>query len=440
MKKIYKKNIKAQKIYKEANKIIPGGTMLFSKKPELHLPDLWPTYFSKTKDCFIWDVDGNKFIDMMFYVGTNVLGYTNKIIDSKVIASIKNGNLCTLNNSEEILLAKKLTKIHPWAQMVRFARSGGEANALAIRIARSYSKNQNVAVCGYHGWHDWYLAANLTKRNNLNNHLISGIETKGIHQKLKNTVHPFEYGNFKQLKSIVKTKKIGIIKMELSRSTYPDLDFLFNIRKLCNEKKIVLIYDECTSGFRETYGGLHLNYDKYLYPDLAMFGKALGGGYAINAVLGKSKIMKKSTNSFISSTFWTEKIGTIAAISTLSEMKRIKSWQLIKNKGSYIKKKWRAIFKKYELDVDIKGIDSLPNFIFKNDNLLRKTYFTQEMLKRGYLASNIIYVSTSHTKKVIDNYLKSFEDVIKKISSCNSKKLNKLIYSRLCETGLRRMN
>mgnify|MGYP001402301050 CR=1 FL=1 len=437
---IKKKTIKGQKIYKIAKSIIPGGTMLFSKKPELHLPDLWPNYFSKVKNCYLWDIDGNKYIDMMFYVGTNVLGYANKKIDDHVINSIRKGNLSTLNNSEEIILAKELIKIHPWAQMVRFARSGGEANAIAIRIARSNVNKQNVAVCGYHGWHDWYLAANLNDKKNLDTHLVKGIGTKGIHQKLKDTVFTFEYGNFKKLENIVNTKQIGIIKMELSRTTYPDIDFLSKIRKLCNKKNIILIYDECTSGFRETLGGLHLKYDKFLYPDIVMFGKAMGNGYAINAILGKKKYMANASDSFISSTFWTEKIGTVAAISTINEMKKTKSWKLIKKRGIYIKKNWEKIFKKYNVDAQINGIDSLPSFIFKRNNLLRKTFLTQEMLKKGYLASNIIYVSTAHKIKILNEYFKIFENIIKIISESKQSELKKLIDSRLCITGLKRLN
>jgi glutamate-1-semialdehyde 2,1-aminomutase len=431
---------KAQTFYKEAKTLIPGGTMLFSKKPELHLPNLWPNYFSKVKDCYIWDISGNKYVDMMFYVGTNILGYSNKKIDNEVIKSIKKGNLSTLNNSEEIILAKKLIKLHPWANMVRFARTGGEANAISIRIARSTSKKQNIAVCGYHGWHDWYLAANLNNKDNLNQHLVKGINTKGIHKNLKNTVFTFEYGKFDQLLSLVKKKNIGIIKMELSRTTYPNIEFLKKIRKLCNSQNIILIYDECTSGFRETYGGLHLNYGKYLHPDIAMFGKALGNGFAINAILGKRKYMKNISDSFISSTFWTERTGTIAALSTLSEMKRIKSWKKIKSTGQLIKKNWFRIFNKYNLNVSINGLDSLPSFVFDQENIIRKTFITQEMLKKGYLASNIVYVSTAHKPNILKNYFKHFESVVKKISELNKRELNDLIESRICDVGMKRLN
>jgi len=148
---------KGQKLWKKAKKIIPGGNMLLSKRSELFLPDMWPSYFSKAKGCYVWDLDGNKFIDMSIMgIGTNTLGYGNDKVDSAVKNAVNQGNMSTFNCPEEVQLAEKLLDMHPWADMARFARSGGEANAIAIRIARAASGKDNVAICGYHGWHDWY--------------------------------------------------------------------------------------------------------------------------------------------------------------------------------------------------------------------------------------------------------------------------------------------
>ena len=195
--------------------------------------------------------------------------------------------------------------MHPHFDMARFARSGGEANSIAIRISRAASGKDGVAVCGYHGWHDWYLSTNLQNKNNLNSHLIKGLQTDGVPKALKNTVFPFEYNDFEKLKSIVEKNKIGTIKMEVYRNIEPKNNFLEKVRNLATKKGIVLIFDECTSGFRKTFGGLHKHYK--VIPDLAMFGKALGNGYAITAVVGKKEVMEHAQNTFISSTFWTEK-------------------------------------------------------------------------------------------------------------------------------------
>ena len=191
------------KLYNKAKLLIPGGTMLFSKRPEIFLPNLWPSYYTKTKDCYVWDLDGVKYTDFSHMgVGTNSLGYNNEFVDKEVINAINMGNMSTLNNPDEVLLAEKLIELHSWADMVRFARTGGEANSIAIRIARAAAGKDKIAVCGYHGWHDWYLSANLNKSKNLDNHLIPGLNPNGVPQNLSNTVIPFEYNDIELFKKL----------------------------------------------------------------------------------------------------------------------------------------------------------------------------------------------------------------------------------------------
>ena len=311
-----KKFKKGTKLWKEATKIIPGGNMLISKRPQQFLPDNWPTYFSKSKKCYVWDIDGHKFIDMATMgVGTNILGYGNKEVDNAVKKVVQNGNMSTLNCTEEVLLAKKLIALHPWSGMVKFARTGAEANAIAVRIARSSSKKQNIAFCGYHGWHDWYLASNLESPNNLNSHLLKNIPTTGVIRNLRNTIFGFNYNDIEKLKQLIAHKNIGIVIMEVIRNISPENNFLEKVRQLTKKNNIKLIFDECTTGFRHEFGGIHKLYK--IEPDLAMFGKSLGNGYAITACIGKKEIMKHANDSFISSTFWTERIGYVAAIKTL---------------------------------------------------------------------------------------------------------------------------
>jgi spore coat polysaccharide biosynthesis protein SpsF (cytidylyltransferase family) len=261
-----------QKMWKRAKNVIPGGTMLFSKNPDLFLPKFWPAYFEKTKGFNIWDLDGKKYFDLsMMGVGTNILGYSKKEVDDAVRKVINKGNMSTLNSKEEILLAEKLIELHPWAGKARFARTGGEAAAIAVRIARAATGKDQVAICGYHGWHDWYLSANLSDSKNLNSHLMRNLPIQGVQKNLKNSVFVFEYNNFDQLKKIVSQNNIGTVIMEVSRNEPPKKNFLADVRKLTKNKNIVLIFDECTSGFRETFGGLHLKYK--INPDIATFGK-----------------------------------------------------------------------------------------------------------------------------------------------------------------------
>ena len=413
-----------QKIWKRAKKIIPGGNMLLSKRPEFYLENKWPTYFSRAKDCFLWDLDGNKFLDMsMMGVGTNILGYGNTYVDKKVNEVVKKGNMSTLNCKEEVLLAEKLLELHPWAEMCKFTRSGGEANAVAIRIARAYTNKQKVLVCGYHGWHDWYLAANL-KKDGLEKHLLKGISPVGVPKELAKTIYTFDYNDFKNLMKIIKSDdKIGIIKMEVARNYLPKSNFLKNIRDICNKKNIILIFDECTSGFRGAFGGLHKLFN--VTPDIAIFGKALGNGYAINAIIGKKGIMQKANETFISSTFWTERIGPTAALATLKEFEKNKTWKVITSKGNSIRKKWLQIAKKNKVKIQILGIPAISSFVFKSKNNLKyRTLITQELLKDKILATNTIYLCIKHDKKYIDKYLKSLNKVFKLINECEKKNLN----------------
>ncbi len=430
-----------QKMWKRAKKIIPGGTMLFSKNPDNFLPKQWPAYYSKAHKSFIWDLDDNKFIDMSYMgVGTNILGYSNKKVDNEVIKYLKRGNMSTLNSKEEILLAEKLVELHPWSQMVRFARSGGEANAIAIRIARAASGKDNVAVCGYHGWHDWYLSSNINDKNNLTQHLMKDLEAKGVPKHLRNTTFTFEYNNFNQLKRIVNKHNIGVIKMEVSRNYAPKNNFLENIRKLATKKNIVLIFDECTSGFRRNFGGLHKYYN--VEPDMAMFGKAIGNGYAVTAVIGKEEIMNAAQQTFISSTFWTERSGSVAALKTLELMEKLKSWEIISKKGLYIKKIWKEIADKNKVKINISGLDAMPSFSFLGENSnLCKSILTQEMLRKNILAVNSVYLAVTHTDNILERYLNELDKVFELIGkNQNDKDLNKLLKGPPAQLGFKRLN
>ena len=430
-----------QKLWKRAKRIIPGGNMLLSKRPNLFLPDKWPTYYKKAKGCKVWGLDNQEYLDMsLMGVGTNILGYANPEVDDAVKKNISKGNMSTLNCPEEVYLSEKLIELHPWAEMVKLARTGGEANAVAIRIARSSSKKDNVAICGYHGWHDWYLAANIKNQNNLNSHLLKDLKIQGVPKKLANTVFPFEYNRIDQLKKIIKKNNIGTVKMEVSRNIKPKSNFLKKIREITKKNNIILIFDECTSGFRENLGGLHMRYK--VEPDLAIFGKALGNGYAINAVIGKRTVMNSATSSFISSTFWTERSGPTAALKTLEIMKRKKSWDYISGKGKKIKDKWKQLAKSKNLKINIWGLDSLAGFTINGKNPLKyKTLITQEMLKNNILASNTVYLSTAHSDEHLKEYFYHLEKIFKIISECeNGRNIDALLESPVSQTTFKRLN
>ncbi len=348
--------------------------------------------------------------------------------------------MSTLNCPEEVYLAEKLIELHPWAEMVRFARTGGEADAVAVRIARAASGKDKVAICGYHGWHDWYLAANLGDEKNLAGHLLPGLQPSGVPAQLRGTVLPFNYNRLDELQALVASHDVGVIVMEVSRNQGPAQDFLQKVRRLASEHGIVLVFDECTSGFRQTFGGLHTLYG--VEPDMALFGKALGNGYAITAIIGRREIMEAAQTSFISSTFWTERIGPSAALKTLEVMRRIQSWEQITVTGRDITSRWQALARKHDLTITTSGLPALTSFEFTGaDALAYRTLITQEMLQKGYLAGTSVYVCTEHTPEIVAKFFEDLDPVFGLIKECEQgRDITQLLKGPICHAGFKRLN
>lgn len=430
-----------QKLWKRAKQIIPGGSMLLSKRAEMFLPDQWPAYFSRSKGCTVWDMDGRALTDLgLMGIGTNTLGYGHPEVDAAVHAVIDAGNMATLNAPEEVWLAERLIEIAPFAEMVRFTRSGGEANAVAIRIARAASGRDGVAVCGYHGWHDWYLSANLGTDDSLAGHLLPGLDPAGVPKALRGVVHPFNYNDLAALEAIIARGDIGVIKMEVLRNAEPVDGFLHKVRDLATRHGIVLIFDECTSGFRETFGGLYLKYG--VEPDMAVFGKTLGNGYAINAIVGRREVMEAAQTTFISSTFWTERIGAAAALKTLEVMERVRSWERITATGLSIRAIWQDLAQRHGLAINHAGLPALATFSFAGPNALAyKTLLTQEMLKAGYLAGTGTYACLAHTPEILTLYAEALDPVFALIAECEGgRDVASLLEGPVCHAGFRRIN
>jgi glutamate-1-semialdehyde 2,1-aminomutase len=431
-----------QELWERAKLVIPGGNMLLSKRPELFLPGKWPAYYSRASGCQVWDLEGKRYIDMaLMGVGTNLLGYGNPEVDDAVRGAVSNGNMSSLNCPEEVYLAEKLTRLHPGADMVRFARTGGEATAIAVRIARAASKRDKVAFCGYHGWHDWYLAANMAG-DSLSEHLLPGLQPVGVPKSLNSTALAFRFNRIEELETILETEKdLGVIIMEVSRNVLPQDGFLQKIRRLATQKEIVLIFDECTSGFRQNLGGLHLLYG--VEPDISVFGKALGNGYAITAVLGSKWVMEYAQSTFISSTFWTERIGSVAALATLSVMEKCQAWKQVGRIGNKIKERWKDLSTEFKIPVEIYGLPALPSFIFQGHHHTEyKTFLTQEMLRKGFLACDSVYVSLSHTDEFVEPYFDALREVFQEIARCEERGIDiqEKLEGPVCQTGFRRLN
>ena len=416
MKKKFKKGIA---LYKKASSIIPGGVQLLSKRPEIFLPDQWPSYYKSAKGSEVVTYDDVKLYDFTnCSVGMCPLGYANPIVNKSVIRAIKKGNTTTLNSYLEYDCAKLFIETHPWADMVRFTKSGGEAMSVAVRIARTYKKKDKVLFCGYHGWSDWYISANLKNTNKLNQHLLPGISSLGIPKSLGGLTLPFEFNNEKDFKIKFKKnlKTLSCVILEPARTMHCDLKFIKTIRKYCSRYNIPLIFDEITLGWHYTLGGYH----KILgvKPDIAVFSKGTTNGYPLGVIIGKKNVMKSATDSFISSAYWTENIGFAAAIATINFMKKNDVAKKLILKGKKIKKVWSELGKENSLPILVRGIDSLPTFSFgskHSDEMI--TYFTQEMLKEGFLAHGQCYLMISHTEAQIKKYRYACSKVFKKLSN-----------------------
>ena len=402
---------KGIKLWNHAKRIIPGGTQLLSKRSEMFLPEQWPSYYKKAKGVEIWDLDNHRYIDMSIMgVGTCILGYADDDVNEAVKKAIDAGSMTTLNCPEEVELAELLLNLHSWADMVRYTKTGGEAMAIAVRIARAYSKKDKMAFCGYHGWHDWYLSANLADDTSLDGHLLQGLEPAGVPRGLKGTAIPFNYNEIEELEKIVENNDIGVIAVEPIRHQEPKNNFLANVRRIADEINAVLIFDEITSGWRMNVGGIHELYN--VYPDIAVYGKGMSNGFPMAAIVGKGDVMDIAQNSFISSTYWTDRIGPVAAIATINKMlKNDVPSHLIKI-GNLISKGWMELANSHALKIDVMGIPPLTTFVFDHeDGQALQTLFTQEMLNRGFLASKSVYASYSHTEECVEKYLENVNEV-----------------------------
>ena len=433
---------KSQELYKKAKTLIPGGTQLLSKRPEMFAPNIWPSYYSKAKGCEVWDLDDKKYKDFSYMgIGANILGYADDDVNNAVKKAIDDSNMCTLNAPEEVELAEKLCEIHPWADMVRYAKSGGESATIAIRIARASTKKDIVLFCGYHGWHDWYLASNLGDDNNLEGHLLPGLSPLGVPKGLKGTSFPFAYNDKKAFDELIEKHdgKIATVIIEPLRNTYPDKGFLEHIRKVTQDKNIVLIFDEISAGFRLCLGGSHLKF--CVNPDIALFGKALSNGYPMAAIIGTKQVMQSAQDSFISSTYWTERIGLVAALETIKKHKELEVEKVLDKNGTMIQNGWEKLANKHNLKISIMGIKPLSYFAFEyNNDKEIKTLFIQEMLKYGFLSTTGYYASFAHKENDIKEYLDAVDKVFNFINNAlQNNTIEELLEDEVCHGGFKRL-
>jgi glutamate-1-semialdehyde 2,1-aminomutase len=403
-----------QQLYRRARSRIPGGVQLLSKRPEQYLPEGWPAYYRRAQGCTIWDLDERPYFDFTTNgIGTCLLGYADPVVNAAVTDCIARGSMSTLNSPAEVELADRLCAIHPWAEKVRYARSGGEAMAIAVRLARAFTHRGVIAFCGYHGWSDWYLAANLGASDALSGHLLPGLDPGGVPRALRGSALPFRYNQISELEQIVAAHRseLAAIVLEPMRHDAPRDGFLQKVRALADEAGAVLIFDEITAGWRSNFGGIHLSLG--VAPDIAVFAKALSNGFPMAAIIGRDAVMEAAQQTFVSSTYWTEAIGPTAAVATLARMEALDVSRHIGEIGALVRSGWTAAGARQGLPVKVGGIPALCTLGFEAGENSRAvmTLFTQEMLARGFLAAGAFYPTFAHQPELVAKYLSAVEEV-----------------------------
>ncbi len=432
-----------QDLYRRAKTRIPGGTQLLSKRPEMFLPENWPAYYSRAKGAQVWDLDGNMYYDMSYNgIAACILGAADPDVEEAVIAAVKAGSMSTLNAPEEVELADLLCELHPWAEMVRYARCGGEAMAVAVRFARARTGRDRVAFCGYHGWHDWYLAANLADDKALNGHLMPGLEPAGVPRVLRGTALPFRYNHLEELAAIVAQHgdELAAVVMEPIRSMEPEPGFLAGIRDICDRAGMLLVVDEVSVGWRLLTGGAHLVYG--LRPDIAVFAKAISNGYPMAAIIGTADAMQAAQSTFVSSTYWTERIGPAAALATIRKHRRENVALHLRRIGQMVRDGWRVAAARAGLPITIGGLVPMSSFAIQHKEAqAASTLFTQIMLEKGFLATKAFNTTFAHQDQVIEEYLQAAEDTFGVVAQALDRgTVRDLLKGPLAHAGFARLN
>jgi len=407
---------KSYELHKHALEVIPGGTQLISRRPTGYAYGVTPVFSTRAKGCRFWDVDGNEYIDLQMSVGTNVLGYADDEVDAAVIKCIQErGPVPSVSSDLELELADEIIATIPCAEMVRFCKGGGEANVIAIRIARAYTGRDKIAFCGYHGWHDWYLSANLESGETLDGYLLPGIEPLGVPKGLAGTALPFEWENLESLEKLLESHKgeIAAIIMEAARSFDPKPGYLQEVRKLATKHEVVLIFDEVVTGFRLHIAGAQGRYG--VTPDMATFAKAISNGYPFGAVAGTREVMSRCNDMFVSSTYWSDPITATAALTTIREYKKRKVQEYIEQMGKKYMAAYNALVEKWELPLRYAGTGHNVAMVWDFDDPIMtkqaRTYYVQECNKRGVFDPGGWHLCWSHTEEVLKELLPRADEV-----------------------------
>lgn len=397
---------KSMEFYERACELIPGGTQLVSRRPTRFAYGVSPVYATKGKGARIWDVDGNEYIDWVSGIGAIILGYCDAVVDEAVCEQISTGTVYSINHELEVELAEELVRRIPCAEMARYAKGGGEACMIAARIARGATGRDKILFCGYHGWHDWYLAANLSAEASLDHHLFPGIDPIGVPKCLEGTAIPFPYGDLDALGQALDDRRgqVAAVMMEPFRSEYPPEGYLEGVAKLAREHNVLLIFDEVSTGFRPTDSGSQPLVG--VTPDMAVFAKSISNGYPMGAIVGRRDVMKAADPMFISSTYWSDTIGLRAALTTLREVRDRDVPRTVQDTGEELKRRINSVAAEVGIAVTCEGLNFHPHLTFAIEDADVKakagTLFVQEMAKRGCHGYTSFYLNAAQGEAEIE--------------------------------------
>ncbi|MBE35642.1 MAG: class III aminotransferase [Opitutaceae bacterium] len=406
-------------LWSRAQSVISCGTGLLSKRAESFDAKGWPSYFSRASGCDVWDLNNNRYVDFAGGCGAILLGYADPDVNAAVRRRVSVGTYSTLLNPQEIELAEQLIDLHPWANKVRYARGGGDAMTVAVRIARAATGKSGIAFCGYHGWHDWYLAANLGGGDALDGHLLPGLEPQGVPRELKGTSVPFHYNNLESLDAAIAQlgDNFAAIVMEPMRSQLPQDDFVAKAAERCRAAGGVFVVDEVTSGLRYGFpGGMSaLGID----PDIAVYAKAMSNGIPFGAIIGRDAIMQAADSSFISSSYWTDGIGPAAALAVLEKTQDLSVYETVVERGTRLQASLRELATRHPTcQLAIGGMPATPSMSFDlgDQSRLAQTLYMRKMQARGFLVTGYHYLMLAHDDAKIASLLSAADESMSEVA------------------------
>lgn len=413
----------SQQLLEMSMKIIPLGSQTFSKSKALYPYGVSPYFIKKGQGSRVWDADENEYIDFVNALAAITLGYNDPDVKNAVTLQLEEGTIFTLPHELEIKVAEKIVEMVPCAEMVRFGKNGSDATAGAIRLARAYTKREHVAVCGYHGWQDWYIGS--TSRN------------LGVPQSTRDLTHTFQYNDIDSLYKIFQQfpGQIAAVIMEPMNTTEPKDGFLGKVKELTKKNGAVFIFDETITGFRYAHGGAQEYFG--VIPDLATFGKGLANGYPISAITGSSEIMHLMEEIFFSFTFGGETLSLAAALATMTKLQKEPVIEILWTQGRKVIEGTKILIGKHNLEdiLSISGKDCWSFLMFKDTSVYSqweiKTLFLQEVFARGIITVGTHNMSYTHSDDDISRLLQVYDEVFRTIRDVvENRNLHKLLKAK----------